>query len=75
MSKPTYTFKDGTKIKYSGKRDVKSVWCFQDTRGVYFGGFSINSKVAASTAKSNFNLYTDGGYKLKPLSIQTMDIN
>ncbi|MFT5453099.1 MAG: hypothetical protein ACI9N9_002600 [Enterobacterales bacterium] len=60
----TFTLPCGTVQKYTGKRDVKSFWYFQATNGVYVGGFSLNDKVAASTAKSKFRIYTDGHWDL-----------
>lgn len=51
MKKPEYTFSDGSKIKYSGSRDVKAVWSFKNTDGNCFGGFSLNIKTALATAK------------------------
>ena len=60
----TFTLPCGTVQKYTGKRDVKAFWYFQATNGLYVGGFSLNEKAAASTVKSNFRIYTDGGWKL-----------
>ena len=60
----TFTLPDGIIQKYTGKRDVKSFWYFQATNGLYVGGFSLNEKAATSTVKSNFRIYTDGGWKL-----------
>ena len=75
MTKPTYTFKDGSKIKYTGKRDVKAVWSFQNEKGNVFGGFSLNVKAALSTAKKNFKIYTDGNHMLVTGSIQVFELS
>ena len=75
MAKPTYTFKDGSKIKYTGKRDVKAVWGFENEKGMMFGGFSIDAKAALATAKKNFKIYTDGNHKLVANSIEVFELN
>ena len=62
----TFKLPDGIIQKYTGKRDVKAFWYFQAINGLYVGGFSLNEKAAASTVKSNFRLYTNGGWKLIP---------
>ena len=69
MTKPTYTFKNGSVIKYTGKRDVKAVWSFENEDGNVFGGFSIDEKTALATAKRNFRIYTDGQHKIVKSSI------
>ena len=69
MTKLTYTFKNGTTIKYTGKRDVKYVWSFENENGLCFGGFSITEKAALSTAKNNYKIYTDGNHKIVKESI------
>ena len=65
----THTLKDGTEIKYTGKRDVKFVWSFENTNGNVFGGFSLTREAAKSTSKKNFKIYTDGGHELLAGSI------
>lgn len=74
MTKPTYTFKDGSVIKYTGKRDVKAVWSFENELGKVFGGFSIDGKAALSTAKKNYKIYTDGHHKIVKSSITAYKI-
>ena len=74
MSKPTFTFKNGSTIKYTGKRDVKAVWSFENEAGHVFGGFSINEKAALATAKKNFKIYTDGQHKIIKSSITTYNL-
>lgn len=74
MTKPTYTFKDGSKITYTGKRDVSAVWSFENEHGNVFGGFSLNKKSAEATAKKNFKIYTDGGHNLVFGSIRIFSI-
>ena len=70
----TFTLPCGTVQKYTGKRDVKAFWHFRATNGVYVGGFSLNEKAAASTAKSNFRIYTDGYWDLIKGSISVSSI-
>ena len=74
MKKPAYTFKDGSKISYTGKRDVTAIWSFENKTGNVFGGFSLNEKAALSTAAKNFKLYTDGGHELVTGSIKVFAI-
>ena len=70
----TFTLPCGTVQKYTGKRDVKAFWYFQAVAGHYVGGFSLNLKAAASTAKSNFRIYTEGCWELVQGSIAIKSI-
>lgn len=78
--KPSFVLPSGEIKKYTGSREVKSVWFFKhegksiENKDMYTAGFSINEKSAYSTAKSNFNLYTDGGHDLVVGSIVVVNI-
>jgi hypothetical protein len=78
--KPTFTLPCGEERKYTGTREVKAFWYFKHeglstkNKEMYTGGFSLNMKSAAATARKNFNLYSEGGHDLVLGSIVVVEL-
>ena len=78
--KPIFTLPNGEVSKYTGTREVKAFWYFKHeglstkNEEMYTGGFSLNMKSAAATARKNFKLYSEGGHVLVLGSVVVIEL-